>query len=136
MEIIAPEFDGATSRPIKVLTRQRHNCLCVELTAENLHYLAKATRALSKSCEGELLADTESEPSEVDESNIDEEPTIDESNIDEEPTIDESNIDAPPVADSIMPHESQQTSDSVSAEAVAVEKQQPAMSVLAMLCRR
>ena len=93
----------------------RISVLYVELTSENLKYLAKATLAqYKKACEilGDPPIDSQSETSGIEES------PIEESNIDESPVVSFS------------------ASDSAPTEAAAVDNQHVADSVLAMLCKK
>ena len=102
----------------------------MELTTDNLQYLAEAVRAQHmKSCEtlGDPPNDSASEASPIEESQSDEsnieESQIGESNI-AETQIDETSIDGSPVVDSIEP----------ASESASTLQQQPVRSVLSMLC--
>ena len=113
----------------------------MELTTENLQYIAEAVRVQhmkscetlrdppnDSACEASPIEDSQSDKSDIEESQIGDSNNdagqIDESNI-AETQIDESSIDGSPVVDSIEP-----ASESASTQ------QQPVMSVLAMLCKK
>ena len=119
--VTVPELDGVPSRQIKMLSKPGRKSMYVELTNENLWYLATVTLAQYKSCEalGGPSTDSQSDASDIEESQID-----------------ESNIDEPPGVDSTANRDCQPESVCASIEADAVVKQQPASSVLAMLCKK
>ena len=124
MVVTAPEIDGVPPLQMNMLCGSRGVAggLYVELIAENLQYLAKASLAQhKKACEAvaDPSEDSQDEASEIEESQIG-----------------ESNIVGSPVVDSTVHLEQPPALESASTGAAAVDKQQPAESVLALLCRK